>query len=95
MSAAFLPKFQKLAHPYPTNFSKLNYIKPTSQLSRSKYRISVRGPTLWNEFLINSEIEIKNLSFFKSKVKKSVRDMVTSHKWGFSGFFPYYICTPI
>ena len=30
--AVFLPKFQKLAHPYPTNFSKVNSIKPTSQL---------------------------------------------------------------
>ena len=32
--AVFLPNFQKPAHPYPTNFSKLNYIKPMSQLSR-------------------------------------------------------------
>ena len=31
--AVFPPKFQKPAHPYPTNFSKLNYIKPMSQLS--------------------------------------------------------------
>ena len=31
--AVFLPEFQKRAHPYPTNFSKPNYIKPTSQLS--------------------------------------------------------------
>ena len=68
----FLPKFQKQAHPYPTNFSKLNYIKPTSQLSRSKYRISVRGPDLWNEFLTDSEKEIENLSLFKSKVKSSL-----------------------
>ena len=29
-----LLKFQKPAHPYQTNFLKLNYIKPTSQLSR-------------------------------------------------------------
>ena len=48
--AVFPPKFQKPAHPYPTNFSKLNYIKPMPQLSTSKYRISVRGPVLWNEF---------------------------------------------
>ena len=67
--AVFLPKFQKPAHPYPTNFSKLNYIKRTSQLSRSKYRISVIGLVLWNEFLTDSEKEIKNLSLFKSKVK--------------------------
>ena len=49
--AVFLPKFRKPAYPYPTNFSKLNYIKPPSQLRRSKYRISVRGPALWNELL--------------------------------------------
>ena len=47
----FLPKFQKLAHPHPINFSKLNYIKLTSQLNRSKYRISVRVPAVCNEFL--------------------------------------------
>ena len=28
--AAFLPKFKKSAHPYPTNFLKLSYINPTS-----------------------------------------------------------------
>ena len=57
--AVFLPKFQKPARQYPTNFSKLSYIKPTSQLSRSKYRISVRGPALWNEFLTTNEKEIE------------------------------------
>ena len=65
----FLAKFQKPAHPYPTNFSKLNYIKPRSQLSSSKYRIFVRVPALWNEFLTGSEKEIEHLSLFKSKVK--------------------------
>ena len=44
--AIFLPNVQKPAHPYPSNFWKLNYIKPMSQLIRSKYRISVRGPAL-------------------------------------------------
>ena len=68
----FLPKFQKPAHPYPTNFSNLNYIKPTSQLSRSKYRISIRGPALWNEFLTKNEKEIGNLLLFKSKVKSKL-----------------------
>ena len=67
--AVFLPKFQKPAHPLATNFSKLNYIKLTSQWSRSKYRTSVRGPAFWNEFLRESEKEIENLSLFKSKVK--------------------------
>ena len=67
--AVFLPKFQKPAHPYPTTFSKRNYIKPTSELTRSKYRISVRGPALWNEFLIDIEKKIRNLLLFKRKVK--------------------------
>ena len=67
--AVFLPKFQKPAHPYPTIFSKRNDIKPTSELTRSKYRISVRGPALWNEFLIDIEKKIRNLLLFKRKVK--------------------------
>ena len=29
----FLPKFQMSAHPYPTNFWKLNSVNPTSKLS--------------------------------------------------------------
>ena len=39
--AVFLPKFQKPAYPYQKKFSKLNYIKPMSQFSRSKHRISI------------------------------------------------------
>ena len=66
---AFLPKFQKPVHLYPTKFSKLNYKKPMSQLSSSKYRISVRGPVLWNEFLADSEKEIENLSLSYSHMK--------------------------
>ena len=41
-----LPKFQKPAHPHSINFSKLNYIKPKSQLSKSKYIIPARGPAV-------------------------------------------------
>ena len=67
--AVFLPKFQEQAHPYPTNFWKLNYITPTSQLSSSNFRISVRSAALWNEFLTDSEREIENISLFKSKLK--------------------------
>ena len=66
--AISFPKFQKPPHSYPNNLSKLNYLKQTSQLSRSNYRISVRGPALWNEVLRDSEKEIKNLVLFKSKI---------------------------
>ena len=70
--AVFLPKFQKPARSYPSNFSKLNYIKPMPQLSRSKYRISARGPPLWNEFLTDSEKETENWSLLKSKLKSKL-----------------------
>ena len=70
--AVFIPTFKKPEHSYPANFSKLNYIKPTSQLSRSKYKKSVRGPTFWNEFLRDSEKEIENLLLFKRKVKSKL-----------------------
>ena len=45
----------------------IKYIRPTSQLSKSKYRISVKG--LWNKFLADSKKEIENLWLFKNKVK--------------------------
>ena len=41
-------------------------------VQNSKYRISVRGPVLWNEFLTDSEKEIENLSLFKSKLKSKL-----------------------
>ena len=64
-SEVFPPNFQKPARAYPTNFSKLNYIKPTTQLSRSKYRISVEvQPFCRNKFLTDGEKEIKNLPLF-------------------------------
>ena len=65
-------KISESAPAFPTNSSKLNYIIPKSKLSRSKYRIFVRGPALWNEFLTDSEKEIENLSLFKSKLKSKL-----------------------
>ena len=46
-------KFQKPVHPYPTNFSKLIYIKQAPQLNRSKYSISERSSTL--EWVFNRQ----------------------------------------
>ena len=40
-----------------------------SELSRTEYRISVKGSAPWNKFLTESEKEIENLSLFKSKRK--------------------------
>ena len=65
----FLGKFEKICHGYPTNFSQFNYKTPKTALSKSKFRISFRGPSIWNNFLKNSEKEIESLPLFKSKLK--------------------------
>ena len=68
----FLSKFTKPSHIYPIRFSQINYAKSTHKLNRCKYRISIRGPYLWNEFLNNKEKEIKLTSSFKSTIKNKL-----------------------
>ena len=65
----FSRSFEKTSHGYPTNFSQFNYKFPKAALSRSKFRISFRGPFIWNNILQNSEKEIESLPLFKSKLK--------------------------
>ena len=49
-------KFCKPTHKYTTNFSTTNYSTiPPFKLRKSKYRISIRGPTLWTNIPTNSE----------------------------------------
>ena len=45
----------KPSHIYPTRFSQIDYAKSTHKLNRCKYRISIRGPYIWNEFLSNKK----------------------------------------
>ena len=68
----FHPRFTKPSHKYSTRFSGLNYKKPKCTLNRSKYRISVRGPLIWNSFLANKEKNIELTSIFKAVVKTKV-----------------------
>ena len=44
--AIFLSKFKSPIHNYPKNFARNNYSKPLFKLSKSKSRISIRGPPL-------------------------------------------------
>ena len=59
----FSGSFKKISHGCPTNFSQFNYKIPKTALSKSKFRISFRGPSIWNNFLQNSEK--KKLSHFR------------------------------
>ena len=62
----FSGSFEKICHGYPKSFLQFNYKIPKTALSKSKFRISFTGPSI---FLQKSEKEMESLSFFKSKLK--------------------------
>lgn len=66
----FLHKFQHPAHKYPTNFSRHGFLVPKDTLEKIKFKISSRGPLLWNKILKNNPINtIVGARPFKDKVK--------------------------
>ena len=67
--AAFHTTFKMPSHSYPTLFSSVNYSKPKTSLRKSRFRISIRGPAIWNTFVANTEKELESRFLFKSKVK--------------------------
>ena len=71
-SSVFDPLIQRPSHSYPTNFSECSYSLPTHNLRKSKFRTSIRGPLLSNNFLTKTEKSIEKLSLFKSKVKNKL-----------------------
>ena len=60
--------FKMPSHSYPTRFSSFNYNKRKTRLRKSRLRISIRGPPLWNNFVATTEKELESSSLFKSKV---------------------------
>ena len=55
VSTIFLNKFKNPTRNYPTNFARTNYSIPLFKLNRSKYRIAIRGPTLWKNIPTDTE----------------------------------------
>ena len=70
--SVFLSKFKNPSHLHPTRFSNVNYIKRTYKVNKCKFRISVREPYPWNEFLTQTEREIETTSSFKILVKQNL-----------------------
>ena len=68
----FLPKFRKLCHSNPTQFSHLNYAKLILKLNKCKYGISYRGPFIWNNFLSTKDIQITGVAKFKAVTKSKL-----------------------
>ena len=71
---AFHTTFKMSSHSYPTRLSSVNYSKLKTSLRKSRFRISVRGPAIWNNFVANTEKELESSFLFKSKVKTKLLD---------------------
>ena len=71
----FANKFTYTSHTYSTNFSKNNFALPKYLSHKSKYKISIRGPSLWNKVLSNAEKKLPETSLFKAKLKLKLLKM--------------------
>ena len=70
----FLTKFCKLSHFYPTNFSAHNLV-PTLKLKKSRYRVSIRCPLVWNNILTAAEKAQESLPKFWTTIKEKLLSM--------------------
>ena len=68
----FLNKFKKPTHNYPTNFARTNYSIPPFKLNKSKYRISIRGPTLWKNIPTDTEKKQQKTNIFKTVMRNKL-----------------------
>ena len=65
----FFSKFLRTSHHYPSSFSRNNFIVPSFKLTKSKYRITIRAPKLWNIILSMEEKRIEKPAIFKVIIK--------------------------
>ena len=62
----FLHKFREVDHQYPTGFSQNSFYYKGSACKTTSFAITLRGPTIWNNFLSQHEKSISHLlSFLK------------------------------
>ena len=66
VSTIFLNKLKKPTHNYPTIVVRTNYSIPPFKLNKSKYKISVRGPTLLKNIPNQTEKKQQKTNIFKT-----------------------------
>ena len=71
----FQNKFRKPTHKYPTNFSTSSYSIPPFKLSKSKYRVSIRGFTLWKNIPANSEKMQESVTVLRNYIRKKFLEL--------------------
>ena len=65
----FLSKLFRSSCHYTTHFSKNKYVVPSFKVTKSKYRITIRAPKMWNIILNIEEKLIKYPAVFKGTIK--------------------------
>ena len=65
----FLPKFREVDHQYPTRFSQNSFYYKKSACKTTSFAITLRGPTIWNNFLSQHEKSIPHLLSFLKQIK--------------------------
>ena len=68
--SVFTGRFWRISHLHSTKSSTLNFSKPKLKISKTKYRISIRGLTIWNDFDEDCLKSIEKTPFFKVKMKQ-------------------------
>ena len=53
--ATFHTTFNMPSHSYPTRFSSVNYNKPKTRPHKNRFRISIGGPAIRNNFVANAD----------------------------------------
>ena len=65
----FLPKFSEVNRQYPTRFSQNSFCYKRSASKTTSSAITLRGLTIWNNFLSQHEKSIPHLLSFLKQIK--------------------------
>ena len=68
----FTGSFKRISHLYSTSSPTLNFSKPKFKLTKAKYRNSIRGPAISNDFAEDCLKSIEKTPFFKVKIKSKL-----------------------
>ena len=62
----FTGSFKRISHLYYSRSSTLNFSKPKLKLTKTKYKISIRGPAVWNDFVEDCLKSVEKLLIFQN-----------------------------
>ena len=66
-STACQTTFKIPSNSYQACFSRINYSKSKTRLRKSSFRISLRGPARWKNFVANTKKELESSCLLNQK----------------------------